>query len=129
MTRDDLIERIARRTRMSRCQAETLVCTIFDSMEQSLRQGERIEIRGFGTFQVRSYKGYKGRNPKTGNPVEVAPKLLPFFKVSKNLAAGVNGGRKTKTPGVETGNSERFVKVMRGQVMTGSGLPAVQPRS
>jgi integration host factor subunit beta len=92
MTRDDLIERIARRTKMSRPHAETLVCAIFDSMERSLRQGERIEIRGFGTFQVRSYKGYQGRNPKTGNPVEVPPKRLPFFKVSKNLALEVNGG-------------------------------------
>ena len=93
MTRDDLIERIAQRTKMSRSHAEILVSTIFDSMEQSLRQGERIEIRGFGTFQVRSYKGYKGRNPRTGSPVEVAPKRLPFFKVSKNLAAEVNVGR------------------------------------
>jgi integration host factor subunit beta len=84
MTRDDLIERIARRTKMSRLQAETLVFTIFDSMGRSLRKGERIEIRGFGTFQVRSYKGYKGRNPKTGSPVEVAPKRLPFFNLSRS---------------------------------------------
>jgi len=98
MTRDDLIERIARRTKMSRPQAEILVCTIFGSMEQSLLQGERIEIRGFGTFKVRSYKGYKGRNPRTGTPVEVAPKRLPFFRVSKNLAAEVNGGRAKSPP-------------------------------
>jgi integration host factor subunit beta len=96
MTRDDLIERIAARTKMSRTHAENLVCTIFGSMQESLRQGERIEIRGFGTFQVRSYKGYKGRNPRTGIPVEVAPKRLPFFKVSKNLAADVNDGRAQK---------------------------------
>jgi integration host factor subunit beta len=93
MTRDDLIQRVAHRIKMSRPQAETLVCAIFESMERSLRQGERIEIRGFGTFQVRSYKGYQGRNPKTGNPVEVPPKRLPFFKVSKNLAAEVNGSQ------------------------------------
>ena len=99
MTRDDLIERIAVRTKMSRTQAENLVCTIFGSMKQSLRLGERVEIRGFGTFQVRSYKGYKGRNPRTGTHVEVAPKRLPFFKVSKNLAADVNGGRAPKVEG------------------------------
>jgi integration host factor subunit beta len=93
MTRDDLIESIARRTKLSRSEAENLICTIFGSMEQSLRQGERIEIRGFGTFQVRRYKGYQGRNPRTGEPVEVAPKRLPFFKVSKNFAADVNGRR------------------------------------
>jgi integration host factor subunit beta len=90
MTRDDLIESIALRTNLSRSQAENLVCTIFGSMEHSLRQGERIEIRGFGTFQVRRHKGYKGRNPRTGMPVEVAPKRLPFFKASKTLAAEVN---------------------------------------
>ena len=101
MTRDDLIERIARRTKMSRSQAENLVCTIFGTMEQSLRQGERIEIRGFGTFQVRSYKGYKGRNPRTGTYVEVAPKRLPFFKVSKNLAAELNSGREQKVEAVQ----------------------------
>jgi integration host factor subunit beta len=85
---------------MSRTQAENLVLTIFGSMQESLRLGERIEIRGFGTFQVRSYKGYKGRNPRTGTRVEVAPKLLPFFKVSKNLAADVNGGRAHKVEAV-----------------------------
>jgi hypothetical protein len=60
----------------------------------TLRRGEHIEIRGFGTFQVRSYKGYTGRNPSTGEIVEVAPKRLPFFKASKNLVASINGGRK-----------------------------------
>ena len=96
MTRDDLIERIAMRTKLSRTQAENLVFTIFGSIQESLRQGERIEIRGFGTFQVRSYKGYKGRNPRTGIPVEVAPNRLPFFKVSKNFASDVNYGRAQK---------------------------------
>lgn len=93
MTRDELIESIASRTKISRTQAESLVGTIFDSMEQSLRQGERIEIRGFGSFEVRSYKGYRGRDPKTGTPVDVAPKRLPFFRASRNLAGDVNGGR------------------------------------
>ena len=96
MTRDDLIERIAMRTKLSRTQAENLVFAIFGSIQESLRQGERIEIRGFGTFQVRSYKGYKGRNPRTGIPVEVAPNRLPFFKVSKNFASDVNDGRAQK---------------------------------
>ena len=54
--------------------------------------GERIEVRGFGTFAVRSHKAYAGWNPKTGTTVQVAPKLLPFFKASKNLAARINSG-------------------------------------
>ena len=78
---------------MSVQRAEFVVDAVFACMEQSMRRGERVEIRGFGTFQVRSYKGYAGRNPKTGEAIQVAPKRLPFFKVSKNLAAQVGGGR------------------------------------
>ena len=63
---------------------------IFDSMVEYLAQGERIEIRGFGSFEVRNYKSYEGRNPRTGAPVKVAPKRLPFFKVGKELRERVN---------------------------------------
>ena len=62
-------------------------------MENSLKSGERIEIRGFGSFEIRNYKAYEGRNPRTGNPVEVQPKRLPFFKVGKELKERVNNGR------------------------------------
>jgi integration host factor subunit beta len=90
MTKADLIQRLADKTKMSVQRAELLVDSIFACMEMSLHRGERIEIRGFGTFQVRSYKGYEGRNPKTGDAVQVAPKRLPFFKASQNLAAKIN---------------------------------------
>ena len=63
---------------------------IFESMEESLRLGKRIEIRGFGSFEIRDYKSYEGRNPRTGDPVEVQPKRLPFFKVGKELKERVN---------------------------------------
>ena len=89
MTKADLIERLAQEKRMARQHAELLVDTVFATMEQSLGRGERIEIRGFGTFQIRSYKGYTGRNPSTGETVHVSPKRLPFFKASKNLAAKI----------------------------------------
>jgi integration host factor subunit beta len=69
-----------------------LVDTIFDCLEQALRRGERIEIRGFGSFEIRSYKAYQGRNPKTGVPVSVREKRLPFFKVGKELKERVNPG-------------------------------------
>jgi integration host factor subunit beta len=94
MTRADLIESVSHKKKMTWLQAEILVGAIFDCMEHSLVRGERIEVRGFGTFHARNYKGYRGRNPKTGNPVEVPPKRLPFFKASKNLAADINAGRK-----------------------------------
>ena len=73
--------------------AELIVNCIFDSMEQSLKQGERIEIRGFGSFEIRNYKAYEGRNPRTGETVQVKPKRLAFFKVGKELRERVNNGR------------------------------------
>jgi integration host factor subunit beta len=97
MTKAELIERVAqKKKKMARHHAELVVDAIFACMEQSLHRGERIEIRGFGTFQVRRYRGYEGRNPKTGTVVHVAPKRLPFFKVSGKLAAQMNGGGKMK---------------------------------
>ena len=63
---------------------------IFDSMRESLEKGEGIEIRGFGSFVVRNYGAYKGRNPKTGKTVDVPPKKLPYFKVGKELKEKVN---------------------------------------
>ena len=92
MTKADLVERLAEKKMMARHHAERVVDAVFACMEQSLLRGDRIEIRGFGTFQVRTYKGYAGRNPKTGEVVQVCPTRLPFFKVSKNLAAQVGGG-------------------------------------
>ena len=63
---------------------------IFDGMRDALSEGGRIEIRGFGSFKVRNYKGYTGRNPKTGAEIQVRPKVLPVFKVSKQLRSMVN---------------------------------------
>jgi integration host factor subunit beta len=92
MTKSDLIERLCLEQKLPKGKAELLVDTIFDCLEQSLRRGERIEIRGFGSFEIRSYKPYQGRNPKTGVPVPVKEKRLPFFKVGKELKERVNPG-------------------------------------
>jgi integration host factor subunit beta len=93
MTKSDLINALSARASITHSRAEQVVNVIFDAMTESLVAGEGIEIRGFGSFSVRSYKGYKGRNPRTGEPVEVAPKRLPFFKVGKELKELVNRGR------------------------------------
>ena len=90
VTKSDLVERLAEQAKLPRGKAELVVNTIFDSMVDSLREGERIEIRGFGSFEVRHYKAYEGRNPRTGEPVHVAPKALPFFKVGKELRERIN---------------------------------------
>jgi integration host factor subunit beta len=71
-------------------------------MVDALKRGEGIEIRGFGSFTVREYKSYEGRNPRTGTPVHVAPKRLPFFKVGKELRERVNATIKQPEPGSGT---------------------------
>lgn len=92
MTKSELIEAVSEKLKLPKGKAELIVNCIFDSMEEALRRGDRIEIRGFGSFEIRHYKAYEGRNPKTGTKVEVKPKRLPFFKVGKELKERVNGG-------------------------------------
>jgi integration host factor subunit beta len=98
MTKSDLVEKLATQLKLPKGKAETIVNTVFDSMEAALTKGERIEIRGLGSFEVRSYKAYEGRNPRTGDPVGVQPKRLPFFKVGKELKERVNASRLTVQP-------------------------------
>lgn len=92
MTKSELIEAVADKLKLPKGKAELIVNIIFDSMEDSLQRGERIEIRGFGSFEVRHYKAYAGRNPRSGEKVEVRPKRLPFFKVGKELKERVDNG-------------------------------------
>lgn len=92
MTKSELIDEVADRRRLPRRTAEEVVNIIFDHMRDALCEGARIEIRGFGTFKTRYYDGYTGRNPKTASTIEVAPKVLPVFKVGKELRERVNDG-------------------------------------
>ena len=85
MTRSDLIEQLATKKDISLSVAENIVIEVFGSMADTLIAGERIEIRGFGSFEIREYEGYSGRNPKTGLEVIVKAKKAPFFKVGKDL--------------------------------------------
>src|SRR5260370_27698573 len=85
MTKADLVEELLRVTELPRKESETVVETIFDSIIQALQGGDKIEIRGFGSFRTRSRRGRVGRNPKTGEKVEVPSKKLLFFKPSKEL--------------------------------------------
>ena len=96
MTKSDLIEIVAAQLQLPKGKAEQIINCIFDSMEESLKGGQRIEIRGFGSFEIRKYKAYEGRNPRTGDPVGVNPKRLPFFKVGKELKERVNAAAAAK---------------------------------
>src|SRR5580693_8095065 len=90
MTKADLIEEVSRLAELTRKDSEVIVDTIFDSVVRSLRVGDKIEIRGFGSFRTRQRKPRVGRNPKTGDRVEVPAKKIPFFKPSKELKDMVN---------------------------------------
>jgi len=90
LTKADLIEEVLRLTELPRKESETIVETIFDSIIAALQKGEKIEIRGFGSFRTRNRRGRVGRNPKTGTKVEVPAKKIPFFKPSKELKDFVN---------------------------------------
>jgi integration host factor subunit beta len=98
MTKADLIEDISKAADMSRKDSELIVDTVFESIVHSLRSGEKIEIRGFGSFRTRERKSRVGRNPKTGARVEVPAKRIPYFKPSKELKDVVNGGSANSAP-------------------------------
>jgi integration host factor subunit beta len=100
MTKADLIEEVSRLAEVTRKDSEVIVETIFDSVVRALRSGDKIEIRGFGSFRTRQRKPRIGRNPKTGDRVEVPAKKIPFFKPSKELKDVVNS---TKPQGTAVG--------------------------
>jgi integration host factor subunit beta len=91
MNRSELIEQIAEKSKITKKMAEDVVNLIFDSMTDSMVKGDRIEIRGLGSFVVREYGSYTGRNPRTGESIRVNSKRLPFFKVGKELKDIVDG--------------------------------------
>ena len=90
MNRSDLISMLKEETNLSRKDAEKAVDIFFGKIENTLANGDRIEIRGFGSFTVNKYKPYVGRNPKTGVQIDVPSKKLPFFKVGKELKERVD---------------------------------------
>lgn len=92
MNKSGLIAELSRRENLTEKKAVEVVKLIFKGFVEELKKGGRIEIRGFGSFVVRDYDAYTGRNPKTGKSIEVAPKRLPFFKVGKELKERVDKG-------------------------------------
>ena len=90
MNKSELIEALASQKGLTYRKAEEIINIILQSMTDTLAHGGRIEIRGFGSFVVKDYQAYMGRNPKTGEVIKVKPKKLPFFKVGKELREKVN---------------------------------------
>src|SRR3982074_2711717 len=107
MTKADLIEEVSRGVEMTRKEAEVSVEAIFDSVVRSLRGGDKIEIRGFGSFRTRQRQARVGRNPKTGARVEAPAKKIPYFKPSKELKDIVNNSASpAAVPGAASSTSD-----------------------
>jgi integration host factor subunit beta len=92
MTKSDLVEKIAKQaTNLTKKQTEMVLETVFETIKESLGEGEKVEIRGFGNFRIRQRNARKARNPRTGVVVNVLPKKVPYFKVGKELKELVDG--------------------------------------
>lgn len=93
MNKSELIEALAQDINVPHREAAAITNTVIETMTEALARGESIEIRGFGSFVIKKYDSYEGRNPKTGKKIQVQPKRLPFFKVGKELRERVNNGK------------------------------------
>jgi len=91
MNKSEFIEQLSINNNISFKKAEDVVNTIFSAMSEAMVEGDRVEIRGLGSFVIKDYDTYKGRNPKTGEQITVRPKKLPFFKVGKELKERIMG--------------------------------------
>ncbi len=90
MNKSELIKTLSEENNISMEESVIVVNTFFDSIRNELSQGNRVEIRGFGSFKIKEYEGYQGRNPKSGKQVKVQPKKLPFFRPGKELKEYLN---------------------------------------
>jgi len=90
MTKAELVEDVARAAELTKKDAERLVEIVFESIIETLNQGEKIELRGFGSFRVRERGARRGRNPKTGDPVDIPAKRVPYFKPGKEMKELIN---------------------------------------
>jgi integration host factor subunit beta len=102
MTKADLVEEVSRVTELTRKDSEVIVDQLFDSVIKALKSGDKLEVRGFGSFRVRQRNARVGRNPKTGEKVEVPAKRVPYFKPSKELKDLINDGAAVASPAPPT---------------------------
>jgi len=98
MIKSELVARIAQANpHLYQRDVERIVNTIFDEISAALARGDRVELRGFGAFSVKRRPARQGRNPRTGDPVKVAAKAVPFFKSGKEMRERLNGGREPRS--------------------------------
>lgn len=90
MTKADLIERMAGKLDITKKEAEAIVSVVFGSVVEAIERGEKVELRGFGCFKVKSRRPRRGRNPRTGEEIEIPPKRVPYFKPGKEMREAIN---------------------------------------
>jgi integration host factor subunit beta len=105
MTKADLVEEVARVSELTKKHSETIVNTVFDSIIQALQRDDKIELRGFGSFRIRQRRSRQGRNPKTGDKVDVPAKRIPYFKPGKDLKELINAVLDAAAQGVNPATS------------------------
>jgi len=90
MTKSDLVERIAEKLDVTKKEAEAIVNVVFGSIVDAIKREEKVELRGFGCFKVKTKRARKGRNPRTGEEIDIPPKRVPYFKPGKDMKEAVN---------------------------------------
>ncbi len=90
MTKSDLVERIAEKLDITKKEAEAVVGVVFGSIVEAIKREEKVELRGFGCFKVKTKRARKGRNPRTGEEIDIPPKRVPYFKPGKDMKEAVN---------------------------------------
>jgi integration host factor subunit beta len=106
MTKADLVEEVARVSELTKKHSETIVNTVFDSIIQALQRDDKIELRGFGSFRIRQRRSRQGRNPKTGDKVDVPAKRIPYFKPGKELKELINAALEAMQESAATSPNE-----------------------
>ena len=130
MTKAELVEEVSRVSDLTKKHSEVIVDTVFKSIIDALQRGEKIELRGFGSFRLRRREPRKGRNPKTGDKVDVPPKKVPYFKPGKELKELIN-----RSEGAEDGTRRprrrrgRIQRRLKGAPWNASGRPGGSPTS
>jgi integration host factor subunit beta len=127
MTKAELVEDVARAAELTKKDAERLVEIVFESIIDTLNQGEKIELRGFGSFRVRERGARRGRNPKTGDPVDIPAKRVPYFKPGKELKELINEEPGGSSAAGESGTPELDFRPSAGGGETGGGGGSTPP--
>jgi len=129
MTKAELVDDVARAAELTKKDAERLVEIVFESVIDTLNQGEKIELRGFGSFRVRERGARRGRNPKTGDPVDIPAKRVPYFKPGKELKELINEESPSASASESTQAPSSASLTTERPTTTGATTTAVRPES